>query len=69
MSGAERKSFLEKAAEISQKADTYMIAAGAGIYLLVSPSLGAAIIIGSVLTIIPAKAIERWFKRRRTKQK
>lgn len=62
------RSFAEKAVELSKKVDKYMIAAGAGIYILVSPAVGAAVILGSVLTIIPANFIGRWLEKRKAKR-
>lgn len=67
MAGVERKSLAERAVELSKKLDTYMIVVGSGIYVLVNPTLGAAIVIGSVLTLIPAQALEKWLKKRKAK--
>ncbi|KKQ52251.1 hypothetical protein A2865_02265 [Candidatus Woesebacteria bacterium RIFCSPHIGHO2_01_FULL_39_17] len=67
MAGAERKPLSERVVELSKKADTVLIAVGAGIYVLFNAALGAAIVIGSVLTLIPAQAIERWLKKRRAR--
>lgn len=65
MAGAERRSFAEKAVEVSKKVDTYAIAAGTGIYVLINSALGAAIVVGSVLTLLPAQALEKWLKKRK----
>ena len=63
---AERKSFVEKIAEWSKKIDYLLI--GSGIVLLYFvPGVGAAIIIGSAITIVPAGMLERWAKKRRQK--
>ncbi len=67
MANAERKPLSERVVELSKKADTVMIAVGTGIYVLVNATLGVAIVVGSVLTILPAQAIERWLKKRRAK--
>lgn len=69
MAGAERQSFGEKAVELSKKADTVMIVVGTGIYVLVNSAVGAAIVLGSVLTMLPADAIGRWLKKRKAKKK
>jgi len=61
----ERKSLAEKAVELSKKVDKYTIAIGAGIYVLISPAVGLALIIGSVITLLPANAIEKWLKKRK----
>ena len=61
---AERKSFVEKVAEWSKKIDYFLI--GSGIVLLYFvPGVGAAVIIGSALTIVPAQKLEEWAKKRR----
>lgn len=68
MANVERgKSIIERTADISKKIDYVMIAAGSGIVVLFSKAIGMAIIIGSVLTIIPADMIQRWDKKRRSK--
>ena len=71
MAGVERRPFLERAAEkvveFSKKVDTILIAAGAGIYVLVNTAVEAAIVIGSVITILPAQAFERFLKKRRAR--
>lgn len=67
MTNTERKSLGEKAVELSKKVDTVMIIVGSGIYVLFNAALGLAIVVGSVLTILPAQAIERWLKKRRAK--
>lgn len=67
MTGIERQSFGEKAVELSKKADKYLIVAGTGIYVLINSTIGAAIVIGSVLTLLPAKAVGGWLKKRRTR--
>jgi len=71
MANTERRPFLERAAEkfaeFSKKVDTILIAAGAGIYVLVNTAVGAAIVIGSVITIVPAQAFERFLKKRRAR--
>jgi hypothetical protein len=68
VSSPERKSFGEKAIELSKIADTYMIAVGAGIFVLVNSALGIAIIFGSVLTMIPADMVDKWLKKRKAKR-
>jgi len=68
MANVER-SIAEKAVEFSKKVDKYLIAAGAGIYILLSPTIGAALILGSVLTIIPADMISRWLEKKRVGKK
>ena len=56
MSSPERGSTLEKLASLSKKIDVVMI--GGGLFIFVfNPEVGAAIIIGSALTIIPAEMI------------
>lgn len=65
MAGPERQSLAEKAVELSKKVDTYMIAIGAGIYVLVNSALGVAIVVGSVLTMLPANAIGKWLEKRK----
>jgi uncharacterized oligopeptide transporter (OPT) family protein len=65
MARAERKSLIEKTAELSKKIDYLLIALGSGIYILFNKSVGAAVVIGSVLTIIPAQMIQRWAKKRK----
>lgn len=62
---AERKSILERGAEVSKKIDKTLIAVGSGIYVLFSAAVGAAIIIGSAITIVPAEMIQRWAEKRR----
>jgi len=65
MAGAERQSFAEKAVELSKKVDTYTVVIGTGIYVLVNSALGAAIVVGSVLTLLPANAIGKWLEKRK----
>lgn len=62
------RSFAKKAVELSKKVDRYMIIGGTGIYFLVSPAVGVAVILGSVLTIIPANLIGKWLERRKAKK-
>lgn len=62
---AERKSFIEKAAEFSKKLDYITIAIGGGIFILGNATVGAVLVIGSALTIIPADMIARRAKRKR----
>jgi len=62
----ERKSFFEKIAEWSKKLDILLI--GSGILLLYFvPGVGAAVIIGSAITIVPAEILSRWAKKRKQK--
>ncbi len=68
MAGPERFSLGEKAVELSKKVDKYTIVAGAGIYILINSTVGAAMILGSFLTILPARAIERWMKKRKARR-
>ena len=42
-----------------------MIVIGSGIYVLVNSALGAAIVVGSVLTILPANVIGKWLEKRK----
>ncbi len=65
MPGPERPSLAEKGVELSKKVDTYMIVIGSGIYVLVNSALGAAIVVGSVLTILPANVIGKWLEKRK----
>lgn len=58
MANPERGSTLEKLAKISKKIDVVMIGGGLAIFVF-NPGVGAAIIIGSALTIIPAEMILR----------
>ena len=70
MVGLERGSsgsWAEKLAEISKKIDYVFIGIGSGIYILINKVVGAAIIVGSALTIIPAEVIKNWAKKRRAK--
>lgn len=60
----ERQSLIERAAEFSKKVDYVVIAAGGMVFLL-NPAVGIAIILGSVLTMIPAEMIKKSAKRRR----
>ena len=64
---AERKPLIEKIAELSKKLDVIMIAAGFGIYVLFNKTVGAIIVIGSALTIVPAEMIQRWSNKRKAK--
>ncbi len=64
---AERKPFLEKITEWSKKIDMVMIAVGFGIYVIFNKAVGAVIVIGSALTIIPAEMIEKWSQQRKKK--
>lgn len=63
----ERKPLVEKIVELSKKIDVFMIAAGFGIYVLFNKTVGAVIVIGSALTIVPAEMIQRWSKKRKAK--
>lgn len=58
------KEIAGKGAEFSKKIDKVGIIGGLGIFV-VSSTVGAVIIIGSVLTTIPAEMIERWSKKRK----
>ncbi len=58
------KGVVDKGAELSKKFDKIGIIAGLGIFV-VSSTVGAAIIIGSALTIIPAEKMQRWVKKGR----
>ena len=58
MASPERSSTIEKFANISKKIDVVMIGGGLAIFVF-NPGVGAAIIIGSALTIIPAEMILR----------
>jgi hypothetical protein len=49
-------------AEISKTVDKALIVVGSGIYALISPVVGAALIVGSVLTFIPASELQKWAK-------
>lgn len=55
----------EKLAEFSKRIDYVVIAIGMGIYILFKKSIGLVLIIGSVLTLIPAAFIGNWAKRKR----
>lgn len=68
MGSPERKSVTERVAEFSKKVDYVVIAVGSGIYVLFNQPVGMALIIGSVLTVIPAKMLENWARRRRLSQ-
>ncbi|MEK7188322.1 MAG: hypothetical protein AAB685_00535 [Patescibacteria group bacterium] len=46
-------SFVERAVEFSKRLDYVLIAVGSGIYLLFNKAIGVALIIGSVITLIP----------------
>lgn len=63
MSRVERETFLDKATEFSKKVDKYTILVGAGMFA-VGASFGALLVIGSVMTYIPADMIQ---KRKRKK--
>jgi len=66
MSNVETRSFVEKAAQFAKKLDVFLI--GSGIVLLFfAPPAGAALIVGSAVTIIPEDMIERWAKKRRAR--
>lgn len=68
MAGAERQSRAERAVELSKRIDKYFIVAGTGIYILVSSAVGAAIVLGSVLTMIPADMMDKWLKKRKARK-
>ena len=57
---AERKSFVEKAAEWSKKIDYFLIGSGIVLFYFI-PGVGAA------LTIVPASKLEQWAKKRKQK--
>ena len=61
----ERLSKTEKLAEFSKRVDYVVIGIGMGIYILFKKSVSLILIIGSVLTLIPAAFIGNWAKRRR----
>jgi hypothetical protein len=65
MAKAERKSVIERGAELFKKADKAFIAIGSGVYLLINQAVGAAIVIGSAITIVPADMFKRWAKKKR----
>lgn len=66
---AERENWYKKpiewGAEVSKTIDKLTIALGAGIFVLWNASVGAALIIGSVITIIPANEIQKWAKKKK----
>lgn len=61
---AERRGFVEKIAEWSKKIDYLLIGAGVVVLYFV-PNVGAAIIIGSALTIVPAEMLRRMAKKKK----
>lgn len=63
--GSWYKKPLEKAAELSKKVDKALIAVGSGIFVLFSATVGAALIVGSVITIIPANEVQRWLRKKK----
>ena len=63
MANPERKSIIDRVAEVSKKIDVIMIGGGLAIFIF-NPQVGAAIIIGSALTIVPAEMILRRKKKK-----
>lgn len=61
----EREGFLGRLAEKSKRLDMVLIGLGAGIFVLFSPPVGAVIVIGSALTIIPAEMVKRASKKKK----
>jgi hypothetical protein len=65
MANPERKSVGEKVAEFSKKIDYATFVVGSGIVVLFSKPVGMAIIVGSVLTMVPAIHIQKMLEKRR----
>lgn len=65
MARAERGSFIERMAEKSKRLDMVLIGVGTGVFVLFSPPVGAAIVIGSALTILPAEAMKRMARKKK----
>lgn len=58
------RSTAERLANLSQKIDLITIIAGFPIYFLVSKKVGAIMIIGSIITFIPAEYLKRRSKKK-----
>lgn len=51
-------------AEVSKKIDAATFLGGLGIYILGFSALGSVLMIGTVLTWIPANELQRWSKKK-----
>lgn len=58
------KEVFDWAAEATKKADKFLIALGTGVFLFVNSAVGAAIVIGSAITVIPANEVQKWAQKR-----
>lgn len=67
MASKERKSLVEKVAEVSKRIDVIMIGGGLVVFVF-NPAVGSIIIIGSVLTFVPAEMISQSAKKKRQKK-
>lgn len=57
------KESIEKGAEFAKKWDFILIGSGLVVFAF-APGLGAAMIIGSAITIIPEEKLRRWARKR-----
>lgn len=65
MAGSEREPITKRIVELSKGIDKTTIAVGSGIWILFSASVGAILVIGSLMTYIPASAIGRYIDKKR----